>query len=84
MSRFEEFVAKVNEGGELSDELRALVAESGSVSGDALIRLASSHGIDLSLDELRTALTGATGSELSEDELEAVAGGTRPFAVHFE
>jgi predicted ribosomally synthesized peptide with nif11-like leader len=42
---------------------------------DALISLASTAGFDFTLDELKARFSKKSGSELSDDELEAVAGG---------
>ena len=76
MSGINEFWAQVASGGEITDQLEALMTDAGSVPGEAIVALAGSHGFVFDLEDLKASLN-PTRDELSDDELEAVSGGTR-------
>ena len=47
----------------------------------ALVAAAKAHGYDFTLDELKQAIRGRARRELSDEHLEALAGGAAPPAV---
>jgi len=65
----EEFIQKVTD----SEELQARIGE--EIDADALIALGAEHGCEFCAEDL------APDAELSDEQLEAVAGGLAGFAV---
>ena len=60
----------------LGDQVKAVIAERGEESSFELVELAAKHGWDFTATELIECLAaGNTNAELSDAELETVAGG---------
>ena len=87
MSKFKGFYDKINSDAEIGAEFKKVLEEQKITPGtpfekfseenlNALIPLAKKAGFDFTLDEVKAFLkSNAEGGELSDDELEAVAGG---------
>jgi len=87
MSKFKEFYDKINSDAEIGAEFKKVLEEQKIAPGtpfekfneenlNALIPFAKKAGFDFTLDEVKAFLKSNTeGGELSDDELEAVAGG---------
>jgi predicted ribosomally synthesized peptide with nif11-like leader len=87
MSAVQEFLTKVSEDQALQEELaKAMESEN---DRQAVTELAKSKGYEFTTEELSSAIEAAQaeiqaqmeGGELSEDELESVAGGATPTVV---
>lgn len=76
----QEFLERANSDEGLREELRALVEGPDETALDALTALAAKHGFEFSVEELNEALDRVherdLGGELTERDLEKVAGGT--------
>ena len=70
MQQAEAFVARVQEDSEFADRLAAL--KDNPAAAQALI---AGEGFDATPDEIREAFMEAFGTELSEEQLAAIAGG---------
>ena len=65
----EQFMNQVAE----SEELQARIGE--EIGADALIALGADHGCEFTVEDLRAAAATEMPGELSDEQLEAVAGG---------
>lgn len=70
-----EFWKRLKTDDAMRGEFDALVTASPNVPASEVVQLGARHGLDFTADELRTTVALAAGAELSDDELEAVAGG---------
>ncbi len=69
----EEFRNKVNSAPELQDKLRAAVQSDDPFA--AAVAIGAEQGLSFTSEEIQEAMTAAAEGELSDFELEAVAGG---------
>ena len=76
MSGIREFWVQVDASGALSDEFDSLMDDAGEIPAEQIVALGAKHGFDFQVDDLRMSLSAAAGRELSDDEMEGVAGGT--------
>ena len=69
------FWAKTSDEGALRTEFDALMGGAESVPAAEIVTLGAKHGFAFTLDELKVSMMSAAGAELSDKELEEVAGG---------
>jgi len=69
-SEIERFIADMK-----SDLSLLQQAQSGSTGLESVVALATSKGYDITLDDAKGYIRAKAGSELSDDDLDAVAGG---------
>ena len=77
MEQFKAFLEKANTNSELKKKLESLGTE--NLNNDEVIALAAEYGFTIEPDELESLIRGAADSyksgEISEEQLDAVAGG---------
>lgn len=71
----EAFWKRVADDDAVRAELDALLTSKEGVPASEIVALGARHGLAFTADELQVTMTLAAGGELSEEQLEAVAGG---------
>ena len=69
-SEIERFIADMKSDASLLQQ-----AQSGSTGLESVVTLATSKGYDITIDDAKAYIRDKAGSELSDDDLDAVAGG---------
>lgn len=79
MTEFQDFMKKVSEKKELKEKFKALLADEKTENKlETIISFAKQCGVEVTAEEIQKAFRaiGTEGDELSDEELDAVAGGS--------
>jgi len=75
------FWSRVGREGALREEFDRLMAARGDIPAADIVALGGRHGFSFTREDLKAALEAAASGDLTEAQLDAVAGGWRPNAV---